>query len=248
MRAKLVLAWAWAAALSGALTAAAPARADAPPYVTTDTDIPDRPEFLSFLRLAGHDGRQFNVLGFELALPFAERWELSVAPRFVQARGPHRNRAGFGDTEVAVKYLLQAETDTRPAISLEPNLTFPTGGEHLGEGRVAVELPVLVSKTFGPWRVSGRIGFEQVGSNPADDHAPVSLLIERTVGEHLSLGAELANDLPMRRPGRGSTETNFGAGWTLRDGLRLQAVIGRRLRSEDAEAEVHSTVAFAVEF
>jgi Putative MetA-pathway of phenol degradation len=227
---------------------ALPARADAPPYATTDTDIADKLELSSFVRSAGHDGRQFNTMGFDLAVPLAPRWEFTLVPRFAQTRGGAHDDLGLGDTEVAVKYLLLAETDARPAIALEPNMTFPTGGQRLGEGRVAVEIPVLISKSFGPWKVSGQVGFERVGLKANDDHAPVSLLVERTITERLSLGAELANDLPMRRPGQGSTEANVGAAWTFRDGLKLQTAFGRRLASRDATADLHSTVALAVEF
>ena len=238
-----------AAATLGALTLAiGAAHADAPPYDTTDTGIADKLELTSFLRVAAHPGAHFNTLGFDLAVPLGERWDLTLVPRFAESRHGDRRAAGFGDTEVALKYLVQAETDSRPAIAFEPNLTFPTGGKRLGEGRIAMELPVLVSKNFGPWKLSGQIGFERVGFEAGDDHAPLSLLLERTWGERLTLGVEVANDLPMRRPGHGSSEVNVGASWVIRDGLVLQTAFGRRLAGEDTSADLHSTLAFAVEF
>lgn len=236
------------AALLGGLVAAAPARADAPPYATTAAEIADKPELSSFLRMAGHDGKHFDTFGFDLAVPLAPRWELTLVPRFARTRGGAHDATGLGDTEVAVKYLLWSEAGDRPAIALEPNLTFPTGGRHLGAGRIAIDIPVLISKGFGPWRVSAEVGFERVGLKAGDDHAPVSVLVERTLDAHLTLGAELANDLPMRRPGRGSTEVNVGAVWSFRDGLALQTAFGRRLASPDAPADLHSTVALAIEF
>jgi hypothetical protein len=239
---------AFAAAIACGVVAAAPARAEAPPYVTTDTDIADKLELATFVRVAAHDSAHFSTLGFDLALPLAPAWELTLVPRFAEARHGEQRASGFGDTEMAVKYLALSETERRPAVAFEPNVTFPTGGRRLGESRVAIELPVLVSKGFGPWRVSGQVGFERVGFKTPEDHAPVSLLIERTMTEHLTLGAELANDLPMRRPSQGETEVNFGAAWTFHDGLKLQSAFGRRLASEDTPADLHSTIALAVEF
>jgi hypothetical protein len=239
---------AFAAAMAWATAASAPARAEAPPYVTTDTDVADRPELATFLRVAAHDGGHFSTLGFDLALPLAPAWELTLVPRFAEARHDDQRASGFGDTEVAVKYLALSETDSRPAVAFEPNITFPTGGRRLGEGRVAIEIPVLVSKGFGPWRVTGQVGFERVGFNTPEDHAPLSLLIERTMSERLTLGAEVANDLPMRRPSQGETEVNFGVAWTFHDGLKLQSAFGRRLATEDTPADLHSTIALAVEF
>jgi hypothetical protein len=66
--------------------------------------------------------------------------------------------------------------------------------------------------------------------------------------EHLTLGVEWANDLPMRRPSQGVTEINFGVAWSFHDGLKLQSAFGRRLATQDTPADVHSTVALAVEF
>jgi hypothetical protein len=239
---------AFAAALACGAIAAAPARAESPPYVTTDTDIADKLELSTFVRLAAHDSAQFGALGFDLAVPLAAGWELTLVPRFAEARHDDQRTSGFGDTEVAVKYLALSETGDRPAVAFEPNITFPTGGRRLGEGRVAIEIPVLISKGFGPWRVTGQLGFERVGFKDPEDHAPVSVLVERTMTEHLTLGAELANDLPMRRPSQGETEVNFGAAWTFHDGLKLQSAFGRRLATQDTPADLHSTIALAVEF
>jgi hypothetical protein len=52
----------------------------------------------------------------------------------------------------------------------------------------------------------------------------------------------------MRRPGRGSTEANLGAGWTFHDGLKIETAFGRRMASRDAPADAHGCVDLAVEF
>jgi hypothetical protein len=236
-----------AAALLCGLIRGSPALADSPPYATTDTAIADRPELVSFLQSAIHAGAHSNTLGFDLAIPIAPRWELTVEPRFVEAAHGDRRAAGLGDTELAAEYLWLSETAHRPAIAIEPNLTLPTAQRGLGEGRVAIEMLLLIGKTFGPWKLSGQFGLERVGLDARADYTPVSLLIERAVTRRLSLGVEYANDLPMRTPGSGQTEVNAGATWWLREGLSLQAVLGRRLPSRDTPADFHSCLAFSVE-
>jgi hypothetical protein len=223
-------------------------RADAPPYATTDTAIADKLELISFVQSAAHDGAHFNAVGFDLAIPITARLEMTIVPRFAWLSGPEGRRLGLGDTEVALKYLVLSETGNRPAVAFEPNVTFPTGGRLRGEGRVAVELPVLVSKTFGPWRLSGEAAYEREGSTARDDHASVSMLVEREVREGLSLGVEFAKDLPMRKLGSGSTDLNVGESWALRDGLQLNSMFGRRFSSRDEPADFHGCVAFAFEF
>ena len=240
------LAIAIAAFLSG-LSAVAPARADAPPYVTNDTEIADKLELSPFLQWSGRGRISVDTVGVDVAIPLAARWEMSIVPRFARIETPEGRLAGLGDTEVAVKYLAAPETALWPAIALEPNITFPTGGRRMGDGVVAIEVPLLISKAFGPWRLSGQLGYEREGAHARDDHAPISLLLERTIAKDFNLGVEIANDVPMRRPGHGSVEANLGGSWAIRDGLALHVAIGRRLASADASADVHTCLALAVE-
>jgi hypothetical protein len=238
----------FAAALLCALIAPAPTRADAPPYLTTDTEAADKLEVTSFLRSSVEGRVGGDELGFDIAIPLAPRWEMTIVPRFAEVRAGGAPSMGVGDTELAVKYLALVETATLPAIAFEPNVTLPTGGRRLGDGWVAIELPILVSKTLGPWRLSGQFGYERDGVHAGRDHAPMSLLLERAVSKRLSLGVEIADDLPMRRLGHGVLEANLGGSWAVRDGLQFQVAIGRRLASQFSPADLHSCIALAVEF
>ena len=229
------------------LGSASPAYADGQAFATSEAEIGDQLELTSFVSSAVHGGRHFNASGLNLSIPFGPRWALEVAPRSAEVGGGGRRAMGPSATEIAVKYLVLAETDAWPAIGLEPNLTIPTGGRR-GDGQLAIQIPVLISKTLGPWRLSGQFGYEREGRKPGDDHAPVSLLVERSVTERLSLGVEFAHDQPMRRHERGSTEVNVGGGWMMSDGLVLQAAVGRRLATPGESADFHSCLTLAVAF
>jgi hypothetical protein len=235
------------AALVCLLSAEAPAWADAPPYATTDTDIADKLELKSFLGSEAKNHWSANTLGFDLAIPLAPRWEMTVVPRLTAVDGRRRSMVGFGDTEIAVKYLTMSESASWPAIAIEPNLTLPTGSRHMGDGSIALQLPVLISKGFGPWRLSGQFAFERDVMRARNDRAPLSLLLERTVTKNVTVGAEIAESLSMRRPNQGQLETNIGAGWAIRDGLRLEATIGRRLAGGGEPADVHSCLSLDIE-
>jgi hypothetical protein len=230
------------------LASGAPARADAPPYATTDTGIADKLEFTGFAQSITQGRIGVDVLGLDLAIPLAPRWEMTIVPRMAVVSDGDRRAMGVGDTEIAVKYLVLPETNALPAIAIEPNLTIPTGGRRLGDGQVAIEVPVLISKAFGAWRVSGQVGYARDGFDGRADHAPVSLLLERTIAKNFSLGVEIANDLPMRRPSRGSAQVNLGGSWAIRDGLVFEAALGHRLASASEPADLHSCFALAIEF
>ena len=237
-----------AAAVLCALASDTPARADAPPYATTDTGIADKLEFTGFAQSITQGRIGVDVLGLDLAIPLAPRWEMTIVPRMALVSDGDRRVMGVGDTEIAVKYLLLSETAVLPAIAIEPNLTIPTGGRRLGDGQVAIEIPLLISKAFGAWRLSGQFGYARDGFDARADHAPVSLLLERTIAKNFSLGVEIANDLPMRRPSRGPVQVNLGGSWAIRDGLVFEAALGRRLVSASEPADLHSCFALAIEF
>jgi len=73
-------------------------------------------------------------------------------------------------------------------------------------------------------------------------------LLERAVTGRFSVGVEMADDIPFRSGRRASLETNVGGDWTIRDGLQLELMVGRRTIGVDGPADLHSCLALAVEF
>lgn len=236
------------AAVAGVLFAGSAARADSPPYETTDTEIADKLELMSFVTEAHGPHQQIVTGAFDLAVPLAKRWEMTIVPSWSTVRQPGFSAQGLGDTEIAFKYLAVEESASLPAVAVEPNFTLPTGdrSKGLGEGVTQAELPVLVSKHWGPVRLTGRFGYARSG---ADEFAPVSILAERSfMDERLRLGVEAAGDLPLRRPSDVRGEVNVGASWKIRDGLELQAMVGRRTAGGEDEPRYHSRLVLRTEF
>jgi len=236
------------AAMVAAVLAASAVRADSPPYETTDTEIADKLELMSFVTEAHGPHQQIVTGAFDLAIPLARRWEMTIVPSWSMVREPGLRAEGLGDTEIAFKYLAMEESASLPAIAIEPNFTLPTGdrSKGLGEGVTQVELPVLVSKHWGPVRLTGRFGYARSG---ADEFAPVSVLAERSfMDERFRLGVEAAGDLPLRRPSDLRGEVNVGGSWKLRDGLEIQAMVGRRTAGGQDEPRYHSRFVLRSEF
>jgi hypothetical protein len=237
-----------AAMLAAVLAAAPAARADSPPYETTDTEIADKLELMSFVTEAHGPHQQIVTGAFDLAIPLARRWEMTIVPSWSTVHEPGLRAEGLGDTEIAFKYLAVEESATTPATAVEPNFTLPTGdrSKGLGEGVTQVELPVLVSKHWGPVRLTGRFGYARSG---ADEFAPVSILAERSfMDERFRLGVEAAGDLPLRRPSDLRGEVNVGGSWKLREGLEIQAMVGRRTAGGQDEPRYHSRLVLRTEF
>ena len=224
------------------------AHADSPPYLTTDTAPADKIEATPFLDTSATNGGYGLTYAVDTAIPLATGWEMTLVPRVVTIGDGRGAATGLGDTEIAVKYLAWSDKAAQLSIAFEPNIVLPTGGRRFGNDLVEAELPILVSKAWGPWSLSGEFGYERDGAEPRNDHAPLSLLLERAVAGRFSLGAEIGDDVPLRSGRRASREANLGGGWTIRDGLQLQVMVGRRTVGLDGPADVHSCLALAVEF
>ena len=240
--------WLALSAALSALASAPSAHADSPPYLTTDTEPADKIEATPFLDTSAMSGGYVLTYAVDTAIPLATGWEMTVVPRVVTIGDGRGAVTGIGDTEIAVKYLAWSDKDAQLTIAFEPNVVLPTGGRRFGDDLVEAELPILVSKAWGPWSLSVEFGYERDGAASRNDHAPLSLLLERAVAGRFSVGAEIADDIPFRSGRGASREANLGGGWTIRDSLQLQLMVGRRTVGLDGPADLHSCLALAVEF
>ena len=244
----LKIVWLALGAALCALASAPAAYADSPPYLTTDTEPADKLEAAPFVETSAMSGGYGLIYAVDTAIPLASGWEMTVVPRLAMIGEGRRAATGLGDTEIAVKYLAWSDKDAQVTIAFEPNVVLPTGGRRFGDDLVELELPILASKAWGPWSLSGEFGYERDGATSRNDHAPLSLLLERAVTGRFSVGVEMADDIPFRSGRRASLETNVGGDWTIRDGLQLELMVGRRTIGVDGPADLHSCLALAVEF
>jgi len=134
---------------------------------------------------------------------------LPVAYNRPQGAPPQR---GLGDTELGLKVRLLKETDTRPQVGVFPLIEVPTGNEDkgLGGGHTQIYIPLWIQKSWGPWTTYGGYGWWR---NPGDgnrDWSYAGWLLQRDLGERLTLGGELFRTTASTVGGQASSGFDIG--------------------------------------
>jgi hypothetical protein len=190
-----------------------------PPFVTDDPDPTDYKHweidiFSIYAHTAGEDVAQLPAL--EVDYGVAPDVQLhAIAPLNFDRVSSGSVQAGYGDTELGVKYRFLHETDLLPEIGVFPLVEVPSGdsGRDLGNGQTQIFAPIWLQKTFGAnkeWTTFGGGGFWY---NPGPVHQNFGRLgweLQRDVGEHLTLGAEIYHETAFFRDGDGHTAFNLG--------------------------------------
>jgi len=170
-----------------------------PPYLSDDPQPTDLGhwEIYNFAIGAGAPGNLAGEAGFDINYGAAKDLQLTaVLPlAFESARGFSLDglRGGPGDMELAAKYrfLHQADGSWTPDVAFFPRLFTPTADHLLGTGKLGLLAPIWAQKDFGPWSVFGGGGYQ---INPGADQRNFwqgGVAISRSLGERLSLGAEV---------------------------------------------------------
>jgi Putative MetA-pathway of phenol degradation len=146
-------------------------------------------------------------------------------------------RRGYGDTTLALKYRLVAETQVAPTVSLVPKLTFATGSvdRGLGNGGIRLLLGVAAQKSAGSFETYGNVAYAiNEGANNRN-YWFVGWEAQRQLSEHWILGAEIFGATAQTADQRASA--GFSVGGYYLFGPRNQALfsLGRGV------ANVHDT-------
>jgi hypothetical protein len=142
--------------------------------------------------------------------------------------------SGYGDTEVGVKYRFLDETEVLPQVGVFPMAELATGSSArgLGNGRTWYRLPVWAQKSWGPWTTYGGGGMA-INSAPGQrNHGFAGWLVQRDLGEHLTLGTELFRQGADTTDGRGSTLANAGGYLKFTENFNLLFSAGRSIAGE----------------
>lgn len=142
------------------------------------------------------------------------------------------SQRGLGDTELGLKVRLLQETGARPQIGVFPLIELPTGSadKGLGGGHTQVYLPVWVQKSWGPWTTYGGYGWWR---NPGADNRNWSYagwLLQRDLGERLTLGGELFRATASTAGSQTSTGFDIGGQVNFGQKHHLLFSAGRNVR------------------
>ncbi len=165
---------------------------------------------------------------FKLNLTLTEK-------RIDPAGGP--SASGLADTDFKFKWRFLEEDPNgwRPAMSIAPNVTFPTASSRdgLGDGVWRYKLPVQFGKTLGDYYAFGEIGYQWAASKNASDQAIYGLAVQRAVTPELTVGIELNGSAPTDSWRDYGLIANLGAAYVINDHVQVLGSIGRTVRDTD---------------
>ena len=122
--------------------------------------------------------------------------------------------AGYGDTEVGVKYRFVKQTNILPDIATFPLIEIPTGNasKNLGNGKAQIYIPIWLQKDIGKWTIYGGGGY-WINPGPGNKNWNFSgILIQYNFTDAFFLGAELFHQTPSSIYSTGYSGLHFGGG------------------------------------
>ncbi|HET8716092.1 MAG TPA: hypothetical protein VFM16_09725 [Holophagaceae bacterium] len=209
-----------------------------PPFKTDDPEPVElgHLEFYVFAagqRASGDSSGLGPALEFNYGILPETQFHLVLPLAYDRPEGGPSQR-GLGDTEVGFKVRFLKETDTRPQIGIFPLVEIPTGDadKGLGGGHTQVYIPLWIQKSFGAWTTYGGYGWWR---NPGDGNRNWSFagwLLQRDVGERLTLGGELVHSTATTVDGQASDGVDLGGQVNFGEKHHLLFSLGRTFHGE----------------
>ena len=187
-----------------------------PPFLTDDPEPVDLNHWEFYVFGQGDRTKAINSISgpaIELNYGVAPDTQLhlvaSVASISAQGSGW---ASGLGDTEVGVKYRFVDETGSLPQVGVFPMAELATGdsGRGLGNGRTWYRLPVWLQKSWASWTTYGGGGVALNSAPGQRNSGFAGWLLQRDIGQYLTLGGELFTQGSNATDGRATTAANLG--------------------------------------
>jgi Putative MetA-pathway of phenol degradation len=137
-------------------------------------------------------------------------------------------RAGFGDSQVRLKYRFLDETAGGPALVGAVTVRLPTGDEKrgLGDQGADVQPLVLASKTFGPVTLTVNAGYLFVIRDRDLDAVSVNASTEVEITRAWSIVGEVVSELAARRRADDRVVVRIGTVYAVGERVKLDAAAG----------------------
>jgi hypothetical protein len=215
-----------------------PAAWAGPPFQTDDPDPVDRGHVeanLIWQSTRAVDGRAGSVAA-EANVGCAAQTQCHVAvPRAVVHPIDGPRQVGLGDVELGVKYRFLGDGDSAWSAAVYPTVLLPTGdaGRGLGNGRTQLLLPLWVQRAIGGWHLDAGASLLVNPAPGARDVWTTGVLAQRSLGEGLSVGAEVFRRGSPAAGERGSSGFNVGTIVAVGAHQNLLFSIGRGLANVD---------------
>jgi hypothetical protein len=198
-----------------------------PPFLTDDPEPVEYQHWEAYLfTLGDRSGSQYAVEGPAVEMNYGVLPDTQlhlILPMTTVGGGGVPTVSGLGDTEFGIKYRFVHETNGWPQIGIFPFVELPTGdaSRGLGNGRTWFQLPLWAQKSWGPWTTYGG-GGEVLNSAPGMRNHPYGgWLLQRSFGEHLTLGNELFAQRQDTEKDKGFAALNFGGSYNANEHFSL---------------------------
>lgn len=146
------------------------------------------------------------------------------------------SRSGVADTDFKFKwrFLDEKPGEWWPAISMAPNVTFPTADKKkgLGDELWRFRLPLQFAKTFGKIYTYAEVGHQFVFDKETSDQFLYGYAIQYQLTDKLNIGAEINGNIPYDMSRTYTMIGNIGTSYTFNEHWQLQTSVGRTLREE----------------
>ena len=209
-----------------------------PPYLTDDPEPTDYQHWETYLFAMGDHkgGGGYNIYGPAVELNFGALpdTQLSLTVPMTSVGGNTPDSSGFGDVLLGVKYRFVHETNGWPQMAFYPQVTLPTGNASLGlgNGRAWFLLPLWLQKSWGQWTTYGG-GGAALNSAPGERNYPFAgWLLQRDIGEHLSLGGELFAQGRDMDDDHAFIALNFGGSYKFNEHFSVLGSVGHSVAGQ----------------
>lgn len=212
-----------------------------PPFITNDP-VPETFKSVALYLFSNLDYTNIiveepylNMAAVELDWGASDNLELSIVAPYTAANTNPDSARGMGDIQLGLTYRFIQETELSPQLSFVPQLSIPTGNadRNLGNGRVAVQLPVWLQKSWGSWTSYGGAGWT-FNSAPGMRNYPIAgWLVQKDLNEKWTLGAELYTQGAVSNEGSASTALNLGGNYNFNQQFSLLFSAGHSIFGQE---------------
>lgn len=223
------------------LVVSIPCFADAP-FITTDPETTEYGHLQVYVFSILNKSNVANEEPFLFAPAFEA--DIGALPNFqLHLLVPHawalpipgvRAANGAGDVETGFKYRFIEEKDDLPQISITPLFELPTGdpNRYLGNGKMWMQLPIWLEKSWGDWKSYGGGGYVINPDRELNNYPFAGWEIERKF-DKLTLGIEAFTQGAVAIQSRPYTLINAGGFYDITKKFSVLFSSGHSVLGED---------------
>ncbi len=211
------------------------------PFLTDDPGFAPKGWEIKFESIDEHDRGQDILTApvVDLNYTIVEHFKLNLtlAEKTIHTDGGEAH-SGMADTDFKFKWRFLDEQQGAwwPALSMAPDVTFPTADKKngLGDELWRFRIPIQMGKTFGKIYTYAELGHQFVFDKDTSDQFLYGYTIQYQLCDKLNVGTEINGNIPYDVTSTYTLIGNTGFSYAFDEHWQLQSTVGRSLRDESA--------------